>query len=133
MSTTTQPPSLFARLAKLGAREVIRYGQDVEIEIVEMSFADRSSLADIHRAGGDEETVGTKFVHAILMACCYEPGTNTKLFSDASQFGQLPYGLVLKLAEDAKRINGLTPKPELEPDPEADEAIHPVSEAEKNA
>jgi hypothetical protein len=131
MTTNNTPMSLFAQLAKCGAREIVTFG-GVKIEVVEMSFAERSALAKIHSAGGDAEEIGEAFIRAILRTCCYAPGTKDKVFGDGADISQLPMGLVLQLAEHAKRINGLSGKKELEPDPDAEEPIHEPSEAEKN-
>lgn len=127
----TTTPSLFAQLAAMGAREIVTFN-GVKIEIVEMSFAARSALAKIHSADGDAEEIGQLFICAILRACCYVPDTKDKVFTSDEQIGELPLALALQLAEHAKRINGLTAKPEVTPDPDAEEAIHQPNEAEKN-
>jgi hypothetical protein len=131
MTSNTTQPSLFAQLAKLGTREVVDLG-GVKVEIVETSFNDRAKLGKIQHSGEDEETIGTLFLRALIYACCYAPGTSDKAFSSPEQVGELPMALLLQIAEHAKRINGLSVKPELAPDPDAEESIHEPSEAEKN-
>jgi hypothetical protein len=131
--TSNTTPSLFAQLAKVGKREIVDI-EGIKIEIVEMSFGERSKLAELHdkHKGQEGSGAGIAFMRIIIHRCCYAPGTNDRLCATEESVGDLPHAIATTLFEHAKRVNGMGVVEPLEPDPDAEEPIHEPSEAEKN-
>lgn len=112
--------ALFARAGKIEKITVA----GVEMEIVELSFGQRLSLAD----HGDD---GMALIRHALALSCYKPGTVERLLDD-ELIDLLPQAEAMRVFEAVKRINGIGVKPALEPDPDVEASISEPTEAEKN-
>lgn len=110
-------------LARAGRIEKMKIGE-MEIDVVEMSFATRNEVAQLKD--------GAEIMRHAIKKCCLHHGTVNPVFDD-ELLDVLPCAIADELSRLIQRLSGMDkPKPALEPDPDVETSESEPSEAEKN-